>query len=66
MPDLPEGFDLEAQGDDFYRYYITLALEQKADQIRDLLGATRTEMLRMDEVLERLRVASVEQSRFQP
>ena len=34
--------------------FITLALEQKADQIRDLLGATRTEMLRMDEVLERL------------
>jgi DNA recombination protein RmuC len=31
-----------------------LALEQKADQIRDLLGATRTEMLKMDEVLERL------------
>jgi len=31
-----------------------LALEQKADQIRDLLGATRTEMLRMDDVLERL------------
>jgi DNA recombination protein RmuC len=34
--------------------FITLALEQKADQIRDLLGATRTEMLRMDEVLEKL------------
>ncbi len=34
--------------------FVTLALEQKADQIRDLLGATRTEMLRMDEVLERL------------
>jgi len=34
--------------------FITLALEQKADQIRDLLGATRTEMLKMDEVLERL------------
>ena len=34
--------------------FITLALEQKADQIRDLLGATRTEMLRMDDVLERL------------
>jgi DNA recombination protein RmuC len=34
--------------------FITLALENKADQIRDLLGATRTEMLRMDEVLERL------------
>ena len=32
----------------------TLALEQKADMIRDLLGATRTEMLKMDGVLERL------------
>jgi DNA recombination protein RmuC len=34
--------------------FITLALEQKADQIRDLLGATRTEMLRMDGVLDKL------------
>ena len=34
--------------------FVTLALEQKADQIRDLLGATRTEMLKMDEVLDRL------------
>jgi len=34
--------------------FVTLALEHKADQIRDLLGATRTEMLRMDDVLERL------------
>jgi len=34
--------------------FITLALEQKADQIRDLLGATRTEMLKMDDVLDRL------------
>jgi len=34
--------------------FVTLALEQKADQIRDLLGATRTEMLTMDEVLGRL------------
>ena len=34
--------------------FVTLALEQKADQIRDLLGATRTEMTRMDEVLARL------------
>jgi DNA recombination protein RmuC len=34
--------------------FITLSLEQKADQVRDLLGATRTEMLRMDDVLERL------------
>lgn len=34
--------------------FITLALEHKADQVRDLLGATRTEMLKMDDVLERL------------
>jgi DNA recombination protein RmuC len=34
--------------------FVTLALEHKADQIRDLLGATKTEMLKMDEVLERL------------
>ena len=34
--------------------FLTLALEQKADLIRDLLGATRTEMLNMDRVLERL------------
>ncbi len=34
--------------------FVTLALEHKADEIRDLLGATRTEMLKMDEVLERL------------
>ena len=34
--------------------FLTLALEQKADQIRDLLGATRTEILKMDGVLERL------------
>jgi len=34
--------------------FVTLALEQKADQIRDLLGATRTEIVRMDEVLVRL------------
>jgi DNA recombination protein RmuC len=34
--------------------FVTLALEHKADQIRDLLGATRTEMLKMDDVLERL------------
>lgn len=34
--------------------FVTLALEQKADQIRDLLGATRTEMSKMDDVLARL------------
>ncbi|HVB66306.1 MAG TPA: DNA recombination protein RmuC [Acetobacteraceae bacterium] len=34
--------------------FITLALEQKADQVRSLLGATVTEMRKMDGVLERL------------
>jgi DNA recombination protein RmuC len=34
--------------------FVTLALEQKADQIRDLLGATKGEMLKMDGVLEKL------------
>lgn len=34
--------------------FVTLALEQKADEIRDLLGATRTEMSKMDDVLARL------------
>ena len=34
--------------------FVTLALEQKADEVRLLLGATKTEMLKMDEVLERL------------
>ena len=34
--------------------FVTLALEQKADEVRGLLGATRTEMIRMDEVLEKL------------
>ena len=34
--------------------FVTLALEHKADQIRDLLGATKTEMLKMDDVLSRL------------
>ncbi len=34
--------------------YVTLALEQKAGQIADLLGATKREMLTMDEVLEKL------------
>jgi DNA recombination protein RmuC len=34
--------------------FVTLALEQKADQVRELLGATRSEMLRMDEVLDKL------------
>lgn len=34
--------------------FVILALEHKADQVRDLLGATKTEMLKMDEVLGRL------------
>lgn len=34
--------------------FVTLALEHKADQIRDLLGATRTEMMKMDQTLDRL------------
>jgi DNA recombination protein RmuC len=34
--------------------HVTLAIERRADEIRTLLGATRTEMARMDEVLERL------------
>jgi DNA recombination protein RmuC len=34
--------------------YVTLALEQKAGQIADLLGATKREMLTMDTTLERL------------
>jgi DNA recombination protein RmuC len=34
--------------------FVTLALEDKADEIRALLGVTRTEMLKMDDVLERL------------
>jgi len=33
---------------------VTLALEQKADAISQLLGATKQEMLKMDEVLEKL------------
>jgi two-component system response regulator PilR (NtrC family) len=28
LPELGDGFDLEAQGEDFYRHYITLALER--------------------------------------
>lgn len=34
--------------------HVTLALEEKAGQIGRLLGATKQEMLRMDQVLERL------------
>jgi DNA recombination protein RmuC len=34
--------------------FVTLALEQKADEVRDLLGATRSEMIKMDKVLDTL------------
>ncbi|GAB0112490.1 DNA recombination protein RmuC [Acidisoma sp. C75] len=34
--------------------HVTLALEEKADQIRILLGATKTEMVKMDAVLGKL------------
>ncbi len=34
--------------------YVTLALEEKTEAISTLLGATRQEMIRMDQVLERL------------
>jgi len=34
--------------------HITLSIERRAEEIRTLLGATRTEMARMDEVLARL------------
>lgn len=34
--------------------HVTLALEEKADQIRTLLGATKTEMAKMDAVLGKL------------
>ncbi len=34
--------------------YVTLTLSQKADMVRELLGATKTEMLKMEGVLDRL------------
>jgi DNA recombination protein RmuC len=34
--------------------FITLAIEQKADQVRELLAATRTEMQKMDQVFAKL------------
>ncbi|MGH7101784.1 MAG: DNA recombination protein RmuC [Acetobacteraceae bacterium] len=34
--------------------FVTLALEEKADEVRRLLGAIKTEMVTMDAVLERL------------
>jgi two-component system response regulator PilR (NtrC family) len=41
LPDLAEGFNLEAQGEDFYRHYIALALERSGGvQVKaaELLG----------------------------
>jgi transcriptional regulator with PAS, ATPase and Fis domain len=41
LPELGEGFDLEARGEDFYRYYIALALERAGGvQVRaaEMLG----------------------------
>jgi two-component system response regulator PilR (NtrC family) len=41
LPDLGEGFDLEARGEDFYRHYIALALERAGGvQVRaaEMLG----------------------------
>ena len=34
--------------------HVTLTLERRADEIRELLSATRTEMLKMDDVLDKL------------
>ena len=34
--------------------YVTLALEERAGEIGRLLGATKQEMIRMDDVLEKL------------
>jgi two-component system response regulator PilR (NtrC family) len=41
LPDLGEGFDLEARGEDFYRHYIAMALERAGGvQVKaaDMLG----------------------------
>jgi two-component system response regulator PilR (NtrC family) len=41
LPDLGDGFDLEARGEDFYRHYIALALERAGGvQVRaaEMLG----------------------------
>ena len=41
LPDLPQGFDLEARGEAFYRHYLALALERAGGvQVKaaDLLG----------------------------
>ena len=43
--------------------YVTLALEQKAGQIGELLGATKREMLTMDTTLERLSRSAATMSR---
>jgi transcriptional regulator with PAS, ATPase and Fis domain len=41
LPELPEGFDLEARGEDFYRHYIALALDRSGGvqtRAAELLG----------------------------
>jgi two-component system response regulator PilR (NtrC family) len=41
FPELPEGFDLEARGEDFYRHYIALALDRSGGvqtRAAELLG----------------------------
>jgi len=41
LPDIQEGFDLEAQGEQFYRHYIALALERSGGvqtKAAELLG----------------------------
>jgi two-component system response regulator PilR (NtrC family) len=41
LPDLGDGFDLEARGEDFYRHYMALALERAGGvQVRsaEMLG----------------------------
>jgi two-component system response regulator PilR (NtrC family) len=41
MPELKEGFDLEALGEEFYRHYIALALERTGGvqtKAADMLG----------------------------
>ena len=43
LPDISEGFDLEALGEDFYRHYIALALEKSGgvqSRAADMLGMT--------------------------
>jgi two-component system response regulator PilR (NtrC family) len=43
LPDISEGFDLEALGEDFYRHYIALALEKSGgvqSRAAEMLGMT--------------------------